>query len=70
MELEEPCGCIRVPLGEEAGATAEEAQLTVQACPIQAFFVQVRRLVITGHCSPHVPLSLTRCCSLYPTPMP
>ena len=41
MELEEPCGCIRVPLGEEAEATAEETQSTTQACPIQAFFVQV-----------------------------
>ena len=43
MELEEPCGCIRVPLGEEAEATAEETQSTTQACPIQAFFVQVWR---------------------------
>ena len=48
MELEEPCGCIRVPLGEEAEATAEETQSTTQACPIQAFFIQVWQYWLPG----------------------
>ena len=38
VDLEEPCGCIRIPLGEEPG---EESSTAGADQPIRAFFIQV-----------------------------